>query len=157
MLLEKALFDHKVTTRSRPPNMHLNLFCRARKPFRQFSLSRKLLAKGLTKKKPLVFQFFHDLILKIIDQFQCPSSRHYFTPKIVKAVGIISCYRKVVPTNLKILIYRSIFYSLLNYSNLVWVLPVPLTLNVYFLCKKNCRAFMHSFEAQTYKNITSEI
>ena len=61
---------------------------------------------------------------------------NYIIPKLARVVGIVNRYRYILPTNVKLLIYNSLFYSHLAYCYLVWGTSTLTNIEKLFILQK---------------------
>lgn len=61
---------------------------------------------------------------------------NYIVPKLARVVGIVNRYRSVLPTSVKLLLYKSLFYSHLTYCLLVWGTSTMTNIEKLFLLQK---------------------
>lgn len=61
---------------------------------------------------------------------------NYIVPKLARVVAIVNHYRSVLPTSVKLLLYKSLFYSHLTYCLLVWGTSTMTNIEKLFLLQK---------------------
>lgn len=61
---------------------------------------------------------------------------NYIIPKLSQITGLIYCHRSILPTNVKLLTYNSLFYLYLKYGHLVWGSTTLSNLEKIFLLQK---------------------
>lgn len=87
-----------------------------------------------SKNKPIVMEDYltlNSMPIEIVDSFKTLGvifSQHvtwekhieHILPKLARAVGVIRRHRDILPVAVKLCIYNSLFYSIINYCILVW-------------------------------------
>lgn len=59
-----------------------------------------------------------------------------FIPKLSRVIGIVNRNRRLLPRNVKLLIYRSLFHSRLTYCHLLWGSSTLTIIETLFLLHK---------------------
>lgn len=82
---------------------------------------------------------------------------NYILPKLARVVGIVNRYRSVLPTSVKLLLYKSLFYSQLTYCHLVWGTSTMTNTEKLFLLQKKilrgiCNVPYDFHSADLFKN-----
>lgn len=82
---------------------------------------------------------------------------NYLIPKLARVVGIINRYRSVLPTNVKLLLYKSLFFSHLTYCHLVWGTSTFTNIEKLFMLQKKilrciCNVSRDFHTADLFKN-----
>lgn len=77
------------------------------------------------------------------ENMSCDNHINYIIPKLSRITGSIYRHRSILPTNVKLLIYNSLFYSYLNYGHPVWGSTTLSNLEMIFLLQKKQNTEVH--------------
>lgn len=93
--------------------------------------------------KPIeIVKFFKTLGVVFSENMLWDKHIEYLIPKLSRVVGIVCRYKNIFPISIKLLIYNSLFFSLINYCNLVWGTTGTTNLQKIFMLQKKIVRFI---------------